>query len=60
VAQVLNAEEGVARLRRAGFTDAKAARPLYPAFQARGFATFAEIGRAPVFETAPVAGSASA
>ena len=59
VAQVLNAEEGGGRLRRAGFTDAAAAGALHPAFQARGFATFAEIGRAPVFETAPLAGSAS-
>jgi glutamate racemase len=60
VAHVLGAEPGVARGRRAGFTDATAARALYPAFQARGFATFAEIGAAPLFEATPIPDFASA
>lgn len=55
VANVLIAEPGQARARRAGFTDAGAARGAFPAFAARGFATFAEIGLAPAFEASPIA-----
>lgn len=60
VANVLKAEAGTARMRRAGFTDIAAARALAPAFQARGFATFAQLGQAPVFDAAPVTNFASA
>ncbi len=60
VAQVLAAEQGAPRMRRAGFTDAKAAKAVFGAFQARGFATFAEITGAPAFDAAPITDSASA
>ncbi|MEZ5995751.1 MAG: glutamate racemase [Hyphomonadaceae bacterium] len=53
VAHVLIAPSGAARNRRAGFTDAAAAHALWPAFRARGFSTFAQIGAAPGFEAAP-------
>jgi glutamate racemase len=60
VADVLGAEAGAARLRRAGFTDSDAARALAPALEARGFSVLARIGPAPGFEAAPIADSASA
>ncbi len=60
VAHVLIAEAGTARARRAGFTDAGAARAVFPAFHARGFAAFAEIGPPPAFDAAPLTDSASA
>lgn len=60
VANVLIAERGEARARRAGFTNASAARGLFSAFAARGFATFAEIGPAPAFEASPIADRACA
>lgn len=60
VAQVVGAKEGAARTRRAGFTDAAAARDVYPAFHTRGFDTFAAIGCSPAFDAAPVVDSASA
>lgn len=60
VAHVLSAVAGPARVGRAGFTDARAARALYPAFQARGFAAFAEIGCGPSFAAALLTNSASA
>ncbi len=60
VAHVLIAEHGAPRMRRAGFTDANAAKSVFGAFDARGFATFAQIGGAPVFDAAPIADSASA
>lgn len=60
VAHVLIAAEGEARVRRAGFTNADAARALFPAFHRRGFETFARIGAAPGFDTAPIENIASA
>lgn len=60
VARVLSAVAGPARVGRAGFTDAGAARALFPAFQARGFAAFAEIGGGPSFAAALLTNSASA
>lgn len=52
VANLLIAEKGVAQCRRAGFTDADAARDVLPAFHARGFSAFARIGAAPAFDVA--------
>jgi glutamate racemase len=60
VAQLLGPEAGVARMRRAGFTDAGSAHALAPAFHARGFSVLARIGQAPGFDAAPIADSASA
>lgn len=60
VAQVLSAAPGASRLRRAGFTDADAAKDVFGAFRARGFVTFAEIGAAPSFDAQAIADSASA
>ncbi len=60
VAHVLIAGQGGARVRRAGFTAADAARGLFPAFHARGFDTFAQIGPAPLFDATPLTDSASA
>ena len=53
VAQVLVAEQGAARARRAGFTDANAAHSLVNALEARGFSAFAHIGSAPSFDVEP-------
>ena len=55
VAHVVMATPGQARARYAGFTDASAARALYPAFRSRGFERFVAIADAPEFSTAPVA-----
>lgn len=60
VADVLHAEPGASRARRAGFTDASAAQGLFPALSARGFSVCARIGHAPTFEATPVEDSASA
>jgi len=60
VANVLIAEPGAARVRRAGFTDARGLHRLNSAFRARGFETFAEIGAAPAFEVTPIVDQASA
>jgi glutamate racemase len=60
VTQLLNAETGATRARRAGFTDAHAARALSPAFSARGFSVLASIGASPGFDTEPLVDSASA
>lgn len=60
VAHVLIAQPGETRVRRAGFTDADAARALFPAFAARGFSGFAQIGAAPAFDAVPIVDSASA
>ena len=60
VAHVLSADTGPARVHRAGFTDASAARALYPAFLMRGFAAFAEIGAGPSFAAALLSDPASA
>lgn len=60
LAQVTGAAAGQARLRRAGFTDADAARALFPAFADRGFSTFARIGASAPFEAAPIVDEASA
>lgn len=60
LAQVTGAAAGQARLRRAGFTDADAARVLFPAFAVRGFSTFARIGASAPFEAAPIIDEASA
>ncbi|HRE43329.1 MAG TPA: hypothetical protein PKY87_05095, partial [Terricaulis sp.] len=51
---------GPARARRAGFTDARQAHALAPAFAARGFSVLAGIGADPGFDTAPIADIASA
>lgn len=53
VAHVLIAEAGQARIHRAAFTDAEAARDLYPAFRTRGFESFLAINAAPEFSTTP-------
>lgn len=60
VAHVLRADPGATRVRVAGFTDARAARALYPAFRTRGFAAFADISAAPPFAAALLTDSASA
>lgn len=60
VAAVLDLAPGEARVRRAGFTDVDAARALFPAFRARGFATFAQIEPHPGFDVTPVLDISSA
>lgn len=60
VANVLMAGQGGARIRRAGFTDAAAATRVFPAFEHRGFDTFAQIGRAPAFDAEPYQNSGAA
>jgi glutamate racemase len=60
VVNLLTTAPGEARPRRAGFTDADIARPLFPAFRARGFSAFARVGAAPGFDAAPIADSALA
>lgn len=60
VAHVLNAEQGQARVRRAGFTNATTARPLFPAYHVRGFNVMAHIADGPSFDAAPLQDSASA
>lgn len=59
IAHLLIAEPGRAHPRRAGFTDADAARTAAPAFLARGFDAFAAIGAAPRYEALPLADFAS-
>lgn len=54
VTHVLGAEQGSARVHRAGFTAAGTARDVFSAFRARGFASFAEIGAAPAFDATPL------
>ncbi len=54
VANVLIADAGQASLNRAGFTDANAARALFPAFHKRGFKVVAAIGGAPEFHITDV------
>jgi glutamate racemase len=49
VANVLIADAGQARVERAAFTDAKAARALFPAFHKRGFKVCAATDEAPEF-----------
>jgi glutamate racemase len=53
VADVTGAEPGRARMHRAAFTDADAARALFPAFATRGFDSFAHIGDAPDYAITP-------
>jgi glutamate racemase len=60
LAHVLIAEQGTARVRRAAFTNADAARSSFRAFETRGFEVFASISGAPAFEAAPIAGVQSA
>lgn len=60
VAAVTGAALGQARMRRAGFTDADAAQPLFSAFELRGFSAFARVGAAPGYEITPVINIASA
>lgn len=60
LANVLIAERGQARARRAGFTAASQARGLFSTFASRGFASFAEIGAAPRFEATAIMDSQSA
>lgn len=60
VAQLLAPGEGPSRMRRAGFTDARQAQALAPAFAARGFSVLARIGADPGFDTAPIEDIASA
>jgi glutamate racemase len=55
VAHVLAVDSGRVRARRAGFTDANAARATFGAFEARGFNTFATIGAEPCFRASPLA-----
>lgn len=54
VASVLIAEKGAPSLRRAGFTDVEGARSVFPAFERRGFAAFADIGAAPGYDAGPI------
>lgn len=54
VVHVVNAPAGQARAERAGFTDAAAARDVFPAFGTRGFSCFAQIGEGPAFHAALV------
>lgn len=60
LAQVSGASAGEARPRRAGFTDADAARALFPAFEERGFNSFARIDANAPYEAAPILDQASA
>jgi glutamate racemase len=60
VTNITGAAPGEARARRAGFTDADAARDLFPAFAARGFASFARIGAASGYDITPLIDTASA
>jgi len=60
VAHVLIAEQGAARVRRAGFTDVNAAQASRGAFEARGFCAFSHIGVAPSFEVEPISNFQSA
>jgi hypothetical protein len=53
VASVLIADPGQARVHRAAFTDAHAARATFAAFRARGFSELELIGDAPAFITRP-------
>jgi len=55
VADVTGAAPGDARPARAAFTDADAARALFPAFEARGFSSFACIADAPGYGVTPIA-----
>lgn len=50
VANVLIAGPGQARAHRAAFTDAAAARTVFPAFSARGFTAVAALSSAPDFD----------
>jgi glutamate racemase len=59
LAEVLNAAPGPARVRRAGFTDASSVQPLYAAFKARGFESFAEIGAEPSFDVITITSNSS-
>lgn len=52
VAHVLIAEPGTPTARRAAFSNADAARAVFPALEARGFAQMMRIGAAPHFESA--------
>ncbi len=60
LAHVLIAGEGTARVRRAAFTNADAARSSFRAFEGRGFEVFASISSAPGFEASPIPGFQSA
>lgn len=60
LAHVLIAEQGAARVRRAGFTNAESAQSSFRAFEARGFEVFASISAAPSFEAKPLGGFQSA
>jgi glutamate racemase len=55
VADVTGAARGNASCARAGFTDADAARALFPAFETRGFCGFARIADAPSYAVTPFA-----
>ncbi len=55
VASVLIADPGQARVHRAAFTDANAARATFAAFRARGFSELELVGDAPSFITRPPA-----
>lgn len=60
VAHVLAAAPGETRVRGAGFTDADSVRALLPAFEARGFNTFARIAASPGFDVEPLSQSTTA
>lgn len=55
LANVLIAEEGQARVRRAAFTSGDSARASLHAFEVRGFSEFSSIGEAPSFQVSPLA-----
>jgi glutamate racemase len=53
VAEITAAESGQPRTICAAFTDAEAARSVFPAFHARGFSSFFSIGAAPSYDVTP-------
>lgn len=59
VTSVLIAPPGMAKVSRAGFTDAGVINSLRPALEARGFSTFAQIGGSPAFEALAATGTAN-
>ena len=60
LANVLIAEQGASRVRRAAFTSGDSARALLRAFEARGFSDFSHIADAPSFEVVPLMPATSA
>src|SRR5262249_15498134 len=60
VVSVLIAAPGAPKIARAAFTDASVIDALLPAFNSRGFSTFAQLDVSPAFDAVPLAGTASA